>query len=119
MSSKLEEFYVALNTAGTFLNDERQRNFSEICQDLGMAAQRRGALRWQIRPKMHRMLHFPLLSASISPRAVSCLADETHIGTICNTWKRSVAGRCQANAQFNVLHKRLLGVLLRFELGMF
>ena len=121
----LEEWYDLLATAPMFFPSELCGRFDQVTTDLGICMQRlrmvsldNGRLAFPVRPKLHRMLHFPFYASSISPKVVSCYADESHIGTLCKVWKRSVSGRWQAHAQKTVLQKRWLAILLRFELGL-
>ena len=123
VTSRLEEFYVALKEAGMHFSRQQHRNIVTICQGLADALQElrgicRGAeeFRFQIKPKAHKFCHFPMWAACLNPRFISCYADESHVGTCCTIWSRSMSGRYQSGVQCNVLTKRLLSVLLRFEL---
>lgn len=123
VTSKLHEFYHVLATADRFLSDAEKERLREIVLSIGVAyqslhmmSQARGWLRFPVRPKLHKMCHFPFAAGSINPRSVSCYADESHIGTLCQVWKKSISGRWTAACQDTVLCKRWLAVLLRFEL---
>ena len=106
---------------GWYVFDDAQlAEFEEITADFATALQNlrasehvRGRLMWQIKPKAHKMCHIPAFAALLSPRAVSCYADESHIGTCCAVWRKSVNGRYQDHVELNVLTKRVLGVLVR------
>ena len=108
-----------------FLSAEEHAAFTRVCVDLAEALQRlrhdadtRSQARWQIRPKMHKMCHLPLAASSINPRIVGCYADESHTGTCCKVWMRSLVGRYANSIQNTVLAKRLLAVVVRYELGL-
>ena len=125
VTSRLEEFYDILDTASMFLTPRQQQTLSLTCEKFGVAFQRlrmisatRGQLRWQVKPKLHKMMHWPLFSAVINPKRVGCYGDESQIGSSCQVWKRCVSGRYEKIVQRNVLLKRWVALLLRlYELA--
>ena len=121
----LEEFYEILANAEMFLSPAELARFSDVTLELGVAMMKlrhlsegRGLHRWQVKPKVHRMAHLPGFAKCINPRRVSCYSDESHIGTCCKIWKRSLVGRYQSHIQRSALAKRWLSVVLRLELGL-
>ena len=106
------------------LTDEQVEQLSHICVAFGTSYQRlRGLcasqrrLFWQVKPKTHKMQHFPMYAAIVNPYYLGCYAGEGLIGSACKAWQRSVAGRWRPAGQRNVLAKRSLSVWLRFDLG--
>ena len=90
--------------------------FGTAYQRLRGIAMGKGDFSWQLKPKVHKFMHMPFLASVMNVRCASCYADESAVGTTCGVWKRSVAGRYKRHVQRNVLTKRWLAVLLRFEL---
>ena len=70
---------------------------------------------WHILPTAHKILHYPYLVRVIDPKAVQNNGEEAQIGTVTNTWKRSISGRYK-KVQVNVLTKRIAALLLRLAL---
>ena len=48
---------------------------------------------WQIEPKVPKILPYPYLARGINPEALQNYGEEALIGTVTNTWKRSISGR--------------------------
>ena len=71
---------------------------------------------WNVTPKVHKMQHVPLLATVLNPRCVQNYAEESLIGTCTAIWARSVAGRYRSVVQRAVLAKKLVGLLLHFEM---
>ena len=123
VASKLAEFYAVLERSPMFMTDAQVAELFRICVSFGTGYQRlrnmcadEGRLCWPVRPKTHKMQHFPMFVAIINPRFVGCYADESLIGSVGKVWQRSVAGRWHAQSQRKVLAKRSLSIWLRFEL---
>ena len=70
---------------------------------------------WRVTPKVHKLQHIPLYSEVLNPRHVQNYSEESLIGTTARIWKGSMDGQYQKSAQSNVLLKRTVGLLLRFE----
>ena len=71
---------------------------------------------WQITPKVHKLQHVPMLAHGINPWPVQCYNEESHVGAAVKSWRGSAAGRYMLTVQEVVLIKRLVALLLRFEL---
>ena len=123
VTSKLEEWYAALKSAGLCFTDHELHELQQITDDLTFAwqslraiAQKKSRLHWQIKGKAHKLCHMPFWAGILNPRIVSCYSDESHIGTVCSVWKGSMGGTYAQHVQRNVLLKRFLGVVVRYEL---
>ena len=121
--SNLNKLYACLEDSPMFLSDDALSRLRTNILDLGIAYQRlrqfacdANRLEWGVKPKLHKLQHIPFFAASINPRCVHCYGAESLIGTTCQVWKACVDGRFREHVQMNVLVKRLLGLLLRFEL---
>ena len=106
VTGQLAAYYEVLAEGQMFLSAEQKARLAQACQGMGLAIQRlrqiaqeQGRLCWPVRPKTHKMCHFPFFAQSINPAAVSCYRDESHMGTCANIWKRSVAGRWKRAVQ--------------------
>ena len=119
---ELNDFDSVLEGQGTFVAPAAVRRLRQICERFGSIfmqlreqARTEERLAWQVTLKVHKMQHLPIVAKLINPREISCYADESAIGSTTRVWKRSLAGRHHRVNQHNVLAKRVLGVLLRFE----
>ncbi len=119
----LVRFYDTLYSANRFLTNDEVNALRRACLDFGVAymrlrdiARTEGLLLWPVRPKVHKMQHFPLLSEVMNPRFIQNYIEESLVGTTTTVWKRSVKGRYEEHVQRVVLMKRVVGVLLRFEM---
>lgn len=124
VTGKLNEMYNLFACSPMFLSDADLRRLDELVCDCGTAlqylrcwAEGEELLMWQIRPKAHKVMHLPMMASILNPYYVNCYADESQVGTSVRVWKASVRGRYQSTVQHNVLAKRWLAVLLRFERG--
>jgi hypothetical protein len=122
ITSKLEEWYLALKDAGMFMSDAELESFEQITLDLVTTlqtlraeGQMQSTLTWHIKPKSHKLCHLPLYASLVNPRFVGCYKDESHVGTVCKAWKASMSGRFQDHVEKTVLVKRFLGVVIRYE----
>ena len=79
-------------------------------------AKRKNWMLWNVTPKVHRMQHLVLLSSVMNPRFLQNYAEESLIGTCTKIWARSVAGRYRSVVQTTVLVKKIVGLLLHFEI---
>ena len=74
---------------------------------------------WPIVPTAHKIFHYLLLARVINPKAVQNYGEEALIGTVTNTWKRSISGRmfkqtfplsalshCSRGLHFPLTHER-------------
>ena len=120
----LLQFYDILARSERILSKGALARVSAVCLSFGTAYQRLRGIAEQnnkmyfpVKPKCHKMQHFPLLARICNPFWLTCYADESQVGTTCLVWKRSVAGRWQSHAQFNVVVKRFLAFALRLELA--
>ena len=109
VTSLLVGLYTTLKESGMFFKPGELARFSEVClglaetlQSLRALSESRGFFAWQIKPKANRFCHFPLYAGTINPRVVSCYADESHIGTCCAAWKKSLKGRWQKDSAVTV-----------------
>ena len=123
VTTKLNEFYQCIAAAGMFLSDAEKATLGQVVLRLGVAYQKlhnlsqaSNCMRFPVKPKLHKMCHFPFVAGSINRTAVSCYASESHIGTLGKVWQKSISGRWTAACQEIVLRKRWLAILLRFEL---
>ena len=66
-------------------------------------------------PKVYKILHYPYFARVINPKAVQNYGEEALIGTVTNTWKRSISGRYKKKVQVNVLTKRIVALPLRLH----
>ena len=122
VATNLHNMYGILDAAGMFLTDDELLRFDNAVVGFGVAMQglrewgrSRSLDVWQVRPKLHKAMHLPLMSTMINPRCVSCYINESQIGTTTRTWKGSVSGRYKGHVQKTVLGKRWLGAILRLE----
>ena len=119
----LHEVYDVLDNELTFVSDGGISRLHAASIQLGTeyqklrefarVADRRG---WHIIPKAHKILHYPYLARVINPKADQNYGEEALIGTLTNTWKRSISGRDTKKVQVNVLTKRIVALLLRLAL---
>ena len=119
----LAAVYQTLYSAGFFLTEVEhaalKRNVEEFGQHylrLRELSRRSGLLAFGITPKVHKVQHLPLVAQSLNPRWCQNYAEEATMGTVSLTWRGSARGRYQDSVQEVVLAKRLLSLLLRFEL---
>ena len=119
----LHEFYEVLDNEPLFVSDGGINRLDAASIQLGTKYQMlrefaRVADRrvWHIVPKAHKILHYPYLARVTNPKAVQNCGAEALIGTVTNTWKRSISGRHQKKIQVNVLTKRSVALLLRLAL---
>ena len=119
---ELKAFYEVLASQGMFMSPASVRRLRLVCERFGTAfmslreaARMDNMLAWQVTTKVHKMQHMPTMAKLMNPRAISCYAFESAIGTTTTVWKRSLNGRHQQVNQGHVLAKRVLGVLLRWE----
>ena len=124
LTSSLVSMYSVLDRAGMFLSNTELEQFREHVHEWGISlqflrawAEGAGSLYFQVRPKAHKVLHLPMVAATINPNYVSNYACESQIGTTTLVWKGSVSGRYKRSVQKTVLAKRWLAVLLRYERG--
>lgn len=80
-------------------------------------AKQAGDLMFPVRPKVHKMMHFPAWAQVVNPRSIHAYAEESSVGTTTKVWKASMDGKYQKTVQMNVLTKRLAGFFLRLESG--
>ena len=125
MLTNLCEFYGILYSGELFLPDaslDRLRTvtiaFGEAYQALRAYCAEQEIFGFPVRPKVHRMQHLPRCARSINPVALQCYAEESLVGTTTRVWKRSMAGRYEPGIQRAVLTKRLVGLLLRVQVGL-
>jgi len=100
---------------------ELRRNcvsFGEHYMRLRELARRENRFAWPVTPKVHKLQHVPMFATVLNPRFVQNYAEESTMGTMQRTWRRSMAGRYQGSVQANVLSKRVTALLIRFEQGM-
>ena len=123
--TNLCEFYTILYSGDMFLPDaslDRLRTvtiaFGEAYQALRAHCAEQAILGFPVRPKMHRMQHLPRCARSINPVTLQCYAEESLVGTTTRVWKRSMAGRYEPGVQRVVLTKRMVGLLLRVQVGL-
>ena len=71
----LNDFYEVLYTGEMFLTDLQVQKLREACKTfwanyllLRSLARDRGRLWWQVRPKHHKMQHFPFFCADVEPK---------------------------------------------------
>ena len=62
------------------------------------------------------MQQAPLLAEVMNPRNVQNYSEESLIVTRAKKWAKSVSGRYMHVAQWDFLAKKLVGLLLRFDL---
>ena len=122
--ASLVEMYDILWSGPRFLLPPAMVQLRACCSNFGVfygrlraLARRSNTLSWPVRPKVHKLMHIPETAACINPRHCQCYVEESVVGTVAQTWKKSVAGRYERTVQRTVLAKRLTALLLRFELG--
>ena len=90
----LHESYEVLCNEPVFVSDGGITRLHAASIQLGTEFARVADRRdWHIVPKAHKILHYPYLALVINPKAVQNYAEEARIGTVTNTWKRSILGR--------------------------
>ena len=124
VAGNLNSIYRVLYAAPLFPSDADLRELRGVVQAFGTSYQRLHELSRRlhrmafiVKPKIHKAQHLPLYAACINPTAVQCYAEESQMGTTVKCWKGSVAGRYKAVVQLVVLVKRVIALLLRFELA--
>ena len=122
VTAGLADFYDTLYSEPMFMGREALERFAAVTVGFGEHYQAlrqlclgRNIFAFQVTPKVHKLQHFPMLAEIVNPRFCQVYAEESQIGTTTRCWKRSMAGRYRAHIQRNVLLKRLLGLVLRFE----
>ena len=115
----LDEFYKVIYGAERFMTAAELRRLRSVCLQFGEAymrsrafSRRSALLAFEVTPKVHKMQHVPAMAQIMNPRFVANYAEESLVGTTAKVWKRSMSGRYKKMAQFNVLMKKALGVLL-------
>ena len=123
MLGALDELYNVVYNEPMFLPPDAQRRLREACLTFGACYQRlreaarlAGRCNYRVTPKVHKMQHLPLMGGFINPRCVQNYAEESLIGTATKTYKASMNGRHMGVAQVNFLAKRMVALLLRFEI---
>ena len=116
--------YDLLWTGPRFLLPPAMMQLREHCSAFGVhycrlraLARRFHKLAWPVRPKVHKVMHIPEIAACINPRHAQCYGEESAVGSVTLTWKKSISGRYAKTVQKTVLAKRLTAMLLRLELG--
>ena len=125
VTAGLDDLYRCIADGPMFFSAAQHAEFARVLQDLLVhlqmlrhLSQVERQMRWQVKPKTHRLAHFVMYAAAINPRFASCYPDEGHVGTMTSIWKKSIAGRHRAHSQRTVLSKRWMAILLRLELGL-
>lgn len=120
--SKSKAYYEAMK-GGMFMTKNSLRQLQDAIDELDIAIQNlrciaaaRHHLTWQVRSKLHRVMHMPLLAALINPMCLNCYVRESQVGASQKVWRASVRGNFHWHVQSTVLAKRWLVLLLRFEL---
>eukprot|EP00974_Lingulodinium_polyedra_P053048 5098270-Lingulodinium_polyedra.AAC.1 len=123
LTNDLVEFYHILYSEGRFVSDEGLARLGLVTERFGCNfmrlreyADRQGLLLWHVTPKVHKMQHVPLLASVLNPKFVQNYAEESLIGTCTKIWARSVKSRYRHVVQRNVLAKKLVALMLYFEL---
>ena len=118
----LKEFYEILYGAQMFLEDHELTRLDEVIPSIGVKVQRlrawaraRELLVFQVKPKMHKLQHLLLYAEALNPRHVQNYLEESLIGTVTKIWHIAMRGNYVSDAQSNVLLRRTLGLLLRWE----
>ena len=119
----LHEFYEVLHNEPVFVSDSGISRLHAARNQLGAeykslreiawVADRRD---WHSVPKVHKILHYPYFARVINPRAVQNYGEEALIGTVTNTWTRSISERHKKKVQVSLLTKRIVALLLRLAL---
>ena len=73
-------------------------------------------LLWHITPKAHYMQHSPAEAKLISPRAVQCYIEESHIGKMAQVWSSCKNGPVKETIQFTALLKYLVWLAIELDL---
>jgi len=122
LTALFEEFYAIIYSEPIFMSQQAIDRISEVCIELGHHfmilrehCRRLNILAWNLKPKVHKLQHIPMMCEIMNPRFAQCYSEESLIGTTTKVWKQSMAGRYERVVQRNVLAKRLLGLLLRYE----
>ena len=89
--------------------------FGRSYQLLREGAALQGIMAWNVTSKVHRMQHVPTMCTIINPRYISNYGEERAMGTHSRVWKKTIIGKYAGTIQRNVLIKRIVGLLLRFE----
>ena len=124
VASSLDAFYNILYSGNMFLTPAALCRLRAVCDDFGLHYGRLRALcarsalfAFPNRPKINKLLHMPDTAASINPRHCQCYDEESAVGSVAATWKGSKYGRYHSTVQRVVLVKRIVALLLRFELA--
>ena len=120
--SELADLYDVFYNGQMFLEEDEVRRVRELCVSIGhrMLRLRAWARRchlhvFQIKPKMHKMQHLGLYSEVFNPRYIQNYMEESLIGTVTRVWQKAMRGNYADFAQSNVLLRRLLAVIFRYE----
>ena len=119
MADDLVELYRILYSAGRFLTADEVRRLRDVCLSFGRGFQymreysRLNSECWfNVKPKVHKMQHLPMMAEALNPRYVQNYSEESLIGTSTKIWARSVAGRYKRGVQRTVLAKKAVALLL-------
>ena len=122
VTAKLDELYKIIYGGPMFLGLDALDQLENVCIEFGEAFQRlrehgrvNAQLTFGITPKVHKSQHLPLLAELINPKWLTVYGEESLIGTTMKVYKRSMSGRYKRHIQRNVLLKRVVGLMLRFE----
>ena len=123
LCDNIRDYYSLLYSASMFVPMPEVARLRTICYEIGEdwltmreAGVETSELIFKVSPKVHKIQHTPLFAELLNPAHTHAYAEESSIGTNVRVWQKSVAGRYKANVQSVVLSKRLLGVLLRYEI---
>eukprot|EP00959_Pyramimonas_sp_CCMP1952_P304314 6368788-Pyramimonas_sp.AAC.1 len=114
--------YNAMYNAPMFMSQRARAELSTSCVQIGESwmalrsiARRDGKLLWKVTPKVHKLQHTVLYSNALNLRYIQVYAEESQVGTTSRIWHRSVRGANASSVQSVVLMKRIMGLLLRYE----
>ena len=120
----LNDIYNIIYGEGMFMSDPALAalrhavvSFGRHYQWLRQESRRLELMAFPVKPKIHKLQHLPLYAALINPRFVQCYSEEALMGTISKTFKKSISGRYAGVVQETILLKRVMALLLRFEMG--
>ena len=122
LTADLVAMYRVLYDHGIFIPDPAVAQLQTIIQRMGStyqslrqlsAAARQ--LHFRISPKVHKMMHLPMMARVLNPRHIQNYAEESLVGTVARIWKGSLSGRQRRAVQRTVLAKKLTGLCCRLE----
>ena len=119
----LVEFYNIIYDGGHFLSVDEKTRLAASVETFGIhfmclreLSRRSGILAWQITPKVHYHMHWPLQAAVENPRMSQNYCEDIMVGRLTTMWAASAHGPYMGRIQASVLVKYWVTLILLLEL---